>query len=108
LLQNVGGAVAFYAVSFHYAQTDGDAVNGLSLRVPPGTTKALVGPSGGGKKTIAVLLPRFYDVTRRRVTLDGTDVREVTLYSLYQQISYVVQKSVLFNDAAAKKHRLWQ
>jgi subfamily B ATP-binding cassette protein MsbA len=69
------------------------------LRVPAGQTVALVGPSGGGKTTILNLLPRFYDVAKGRVTLDGYDIRDVTLDTLRANIALVTQETSLFHDS---------
>ena len=83
-------------VSLHY---DGQpALRDLSLRLPFGETLALVGPSGGGKTTLANLLIRFYDPSSGRVKMDGLDLRHVTLASLREQIGLVTQETFLFND----------
>ena len=88
--------IAFDRVSFQY---DGQPVlRGVSLAIRHGEIVALVGPSGGGKTTLANLLPRFYDPTAGRVTIDGVDIRHVTLSSLRGQIGIVTQDTVLFND----------
>lgn len=100
-LLDVSGALQFHDVSFRYPGAETEALSALSLRVPPGATTALVGASGSGKTTIAALVPRFYDVTHGRITIDGTDIRDVRLRSLRRQISYVGQESVLFNDSVA-------
>jgi subfamily B ATP-binding cassette protein MsbA len=82
-----------------FAYDDGTrAVKGVSLEVCRGERVALVGPSGGGKSTILNLIPRFYDVCAGRVTVDGQDVREVTLASLRDQIALVTQEPFLFDD----------
>jgi subfamily B ATP-binding cassette protein MsbA len=97
----VKGQLVFSNVSFCYASSAGDVLKGIDFVVPPGTTTALVGPSGSGKTTIASLVPRFYTVTGGAILLDDQDIRSVTLNSLRQQISYVGQESVLFNDTVA-------
>ncbi|MDO9125286.1 MAG: ATP-binding cassette domain-containing protein, partial [Parvibaculum sp.] len=74
------------------------ALNGVSIDVPKGHTVALVGPSGAGKSTILNLVPRFYDPTSGRVTVDGQDIREVTLGSLRAASSLVTQEPFLFDD----------
>ena len=89
--------VVFDRVSFQYG--DGQPVlRGVSLSLPRGEIVALVGPSGGGKTTLANLLPRFHDVASGRVLIDGVDVRHVTLGSLRSQIGLVTQQTTLFND----------
>ena len=96
-LPRVRGAIAFEDVSFAYGE-GAPALAHVSLAAAPGETIALVGPSGGGKSTILNLIPRFYDVTAGRVTVDGTDVRAVTLASLRDQIALVTQEPFLFDD----------
>jgi subfamily B ATP-binding cassette protein MsbA len=83
-------------VSFHYG--DVPVLFDLNLTVKKGQTVALVGPSGGGKSTIADLLPRFYDPSAGQVLIDGHDVRNCTLYSVRAQMGIVTQESILFND----------
>ena len=91
------GEVVFEKVTFRYG--DGrTALDDVSLTVPAGHTIALVGPSGGGKTSLLNLIPRFYDVSAGRVTVDGMDVREVTKASLRGAIALVSQESSLFND----------
>ena len=93
------GAIAFEDVSFAYG--DVPALDRVSFAVPAGRTVALVGPSGAGKSTVLNLIPRFYEVGGGRVTIDGSDVREVTLDSLRGQIALVSQEVALFNDTIA-------
>jgi subfamily B ATP-binding cassette protein MsbA len=89
--------IRFEAVSFAY--DDGlQALNGVSLETRRGERAALVGPSGGGKSTILNLIPRFYDAGEGRVTVDGQDVRDVTLASLRDHIALVTQEPFLFDD----------
>ena len=71
----------------------------VQLNIAPGQTAALVGRSGSGKSTLASLLPRFYDVQRGRITLDGTDIQAYELSNLRQHISFVSQQVTLFNDS---------
>lgn len=92
------GAIRFEDVGFSYGGDGPPALGGVSLEAVRGETVALVGPSGGGKSTILNLIPRFYDVSAGRVTLDGTDVRDVTLSSLRAQIALVTQEPFLFDD----------
>ncbi len=89
--------IVFEDVSFAYA--DGPTtLNHITLKVIRGETVALVGPSGGGKSTLLNLIPRFYDVTSGRVTIDGFDIRDITLTSLRHQIALVTQEPFLFDD----------
>ena len=97
-LGEVQGELVFDNVSFRYASAKEDALCGIDFTIPAGTTTALVGSSGSGKTTIAALVPRFYEASGGRVLLDGVDIRSATLVSLRNQISYVGQDSVLFND----------
>ena len=92
-----GGAMRFAHVDFSYSP-DAPALHDLSLDVPAGKTVALVGPSGAGKSTILNLIPRFYDVQKGSVSVDGFDVREVTLESLRANIALVSQEIALFDD----------
>ncbi len=101
VLERVDGRLAFVNVSFRYAGVDEDALRDVSFSVEPGRTLALVGPSGSGKTTIASLLPRFYEIDRGQVLLDGVDIRELGLNNLRGHIAYVGQESVLFNDTVA-------
>jgi len=95
-------AIFFDNVSFHYpAAPDGFRIQSLSLEVKAGEVVALVGPSGGGKTTLANLLPRFYDVDAGAVRVDGRDVRDLDLASLRAQIGIVAQDTFLFNDTVA-------
>ena len=91
------GRVAFEDVRFAYGEGP-EVLSGVSLAVKRGEIVALVGPSGGGKSTLLNLIPRFYDVTGGRVTLDGRDVRDLTLASLRQRIALVTQEPFLFDD----------
>ncbi len=90
------GEIRYEGVDFSYQGKQNDVLNHIDLSIPAGETLALVGPSGGGKSTICSLLPRFYDVTEGRITIDGQDVREVTLESLRSSIGIVQQDVYLF------------
>ncbi len=92
------GAITFDNVVFSYGGGEIPALDGISLEVAAGQTVALVGPSGAGKSTVLNLIPRFYDVNSGRVTIDGTDIRDVTLASLRGSIALVTQETVLFDD----------
>ena len=95
-LENVKGRVCYEDVSFHYSDDDTPVLSHVSFEIPAGKSIALVGPSGSGKTTICSLLPRFYDVTGGRITVDGKDVRTLTLKSLRRQIGMVQQDVYLF------------
>ena len=105
-LRGVGTGIRFDNVSFSYSErpTTGPAVSAttvlrdIDLTVAPGQIVALVGGSGAGKSTLVNLLPRFYDVTSGRITIDGTDLRDVTLDSLRGLTGFVTQEVILFND----------
>ncbi|EKV27520.1 Lipid A export ATP-binding/permease protein MsbA [Caenispirillum salinarum AK4] len=99
-----GGHVRLEGVTFRYDAAETDerpALHGLDLDVPAGRTVALVGPSGSGKSTVMNMIPRFYDATEGRVTVDGQDVRAVTLDSLRDAVALVSQEVVLFDDTVA-------
>lgn len=98
-LKNVKGKVCYEDVSFHYSDDDTSVLSHVSFEIPAGKSIALVGPSGSGKTTICSLLPRFYDVTEGRVTIDGNDVRKLTLQSLRSQIGLVSQDVYLFGGS---------
>ena len=95
-LADVKGEVSYNNVSFHYSDDDTPVLSNVSFTIPAGRSIALVGPSGSGKTTICSLLPRFYDVTDGQVTIDGKDVRTLTLQSLRRQIGLVQQDVYLF------------
>jgi len=94
------GRLVFEAVGFTYEGVPDAALSGLSFVAEPGRTVALVGPSGAGKSTALALVPRLYDVTAGRITLDGADIRAVTLAALRDSIAYVGQDAVIFDDTA--------
>lgn len=96
LLTGIHHGIRFEGVHFRYRQEW--VLQGINLEIRTGEVVALVGPSGGGKSTIADLIPRFYDVQKGRITIDGTDIRELTLSSLRSQLSIVSQSTFLFND----------
>ena len=103
-LGRVRGELAFEGVSFQY---DGGApvLDRVSLQIAAGTTAALVGPSGAGKSTLVKLLPRFYDATAGRITIDGADVRDLTLKSLRRNIGIVAQEPLLLSGSIAENLR---
>jgi subfamily B ATP-binding cassette protein MsbA len=90
--------IRFEAVGFSYGGDGPPTLSGVTLQARRGESIALVGPSGGGKTTILNLIPRFYDPTEGRVTIDGRDVRDVSLASLREQIALVTQEPFLFDD----------
>jgi len=95
-LARVEGHVRFEDVRFGYGQDGPEVLHGIDLDVPAGTTVALVGHTGAGKSTIAKLLARFYDPRGGRITIDGTDLRDVTQESLRRQLGIVPQEGFLF------------
>ncbi|GAB4535606.1 MAG: ABC transporter ATP-binding protein [Anaerolineae bacterium] len=96
-LPPIKGRVAFEEVSFRYLGGERDTLSNVSFVVEPGQTVAILGATGSGKSTIINLIPRFYDVSSGRVTVDGYDVRQVTLDSLRSQIGIVLQETTLFS-----------
>ena len=97
-MPTVKGNVRFNNVSFCYNPGE-QVLNNVSFDVKPGEMIAFVGPSGAGKSTVASLLPRFYDVSEGSITIDGQDIRQVTLNSLREQVGIVPQETVLFNGS---------
>jgi subfamily B ATP-binding cassette protein MsbA len=97
-IKRARGAIEFRNVSFEYDVDKGGILHDVSFHARPGETVAFVGPSGGGKTTLVSLVPRFYDVQRGAILLDGIDVRDYRLADLRNQISFVSQDVVLFND----------
>ena len=96
-LTDVKGHVRYDHVFFHYSDDETTVLSDISIDIPAGKSIALVGPSGSGKTTICSLLPRFYDVTKGAVTIDGKDIRNLTLKSLRSQIGMVQQDVYLFD-----------
>ncbi len=93
--------VTFEAVDFQY-ESDQKVLENVNLKVDPGEVLALVGPSGGGKTSLVNLIPRFFDVTGGKITVDGIDIRDVTVQSLREQIAIVTQEPILFNDSVSR------
>jgi ABC-type multidrug transport system fused ATPase/permease subunit len=104
-LPEIEGRIAFEHVSFHYLP-DVPVLDDLELVAEPGQTVALVGQTGAGKSTIISLLERFYDVTGGRITVDGHDIRDVTLSSLRGQMGIVLQEPYLFSGTIAENIRM--
>ena len=88
-------------VNVHFSHETFKVLKGINLSISKGKTVALVGPSGGGKSTLADMVPRFYDVSDGQILIDGTNIKEVTLKSLRQLMGTVTQESILFNDSVA-------
>ncbi|MEZ4869820.1 MAG: ABC transporter ATP-binding protein [Caldilineaceae bacterium] len=103
-LPTIEGCVIYTDVRAEY-KSDEPVLRSINLAVEPGQTVAIVGPTGAGKTTLVNLIPRFYDVTGGSVTIDGIDVRDVTLASLRQQIGVVLQDSFLFSDTVMNNIR---
>ncbi|MDO8525581.1 MAG: ABC transporter ATP-binding protein [Candidatus Omnitrophota bacterium] len=99
ILPKIKRAVRLEGVSFKYE--DKDVLKDISLEVRVGEVAAFVGPSGTGKTTLVNLVPRFYDVTAGRITVDGVDIRDCAIKSLMEQIGIVTQETILFNDTVA-------
>ncbi|HET7711362.1 MAG TPA: ABC transporter ATP-binding protein, partial [Thermoanaerobaculia bacterium] len=97
VLSNVGTGIRYEDVRFEYRK-DEPVLAGIDLEIEPGEIVAIVGGSGAGKSTLVNLLPRFYDVTSGKITVDGRDIRDVTLFSLRSLIGLVTQEVILFND----------
>ncbi|HZH06958.1 MAG TPA: lipid A export permease/ATP-binding protein MsbA [Lautropia sp.] len=100
-VERVRGEITFERVSFGYEQSERLALSGVDLHIQAGETVALVGSSGGGKTTMANLLPRFYPVTEGRILVDGIPIETLKLASLRRQIAWVSQTVMLFNDTIA-------
>jgi ATP-binding cassette subfamily B protein len=100
-LQDTQGRIAFEQVSFHY-RPDATGLRDISFTIKPGDCAALLGPLGSGKSTLLGLLPRFYDPTSGRITLDGHDLRDVALEDLRRRIGIVFQDNFLFSTTVAK------
>ena len=92
-------SIAFEGVTFSYSGANTPAVQKLSFTLPEGKTYALVGPSGGGKSTIARLIPRFYDVAQGSISIGGVDVRQVATHDLMNAVSFVFQNGKLFHSS---------
>ena len=105
VIDDIRGDVAFENVTFSYSADDGAKaiISNLSLELKAGNTVALVGPSGGGKSTVCNLIPRFYNVGSGRITVDGIDVKDITLDSLRRNIG-IVSKSVFLFDGTIREN----
>lgn len=101
VVDRVQGRIEFQSVNFRYPGSERDALADINLSIEPGQTIALVGGSGGGKTTVASLLPRFHAPSSGRILIDGIDIQDMTLASLRAQIAIVSQDTLLFNDTVA-------
>ena len=105
-LKNVQGEVTFENVSFYYEESKENVLSNVNLHVPAGDYVARVGSSGAGKTTLCSLLPRFYDVTEGKITLDGVDIRNLSQHKLREVMGLVPQKGVLFSGTIASNIKL--
>ena len=96
-LKDVEGVVRFEKVSFKYPGADENALEEIDFAASPGETTAIIGSTGCGKSTLIRLIPRFYDVTEGRITIDGIDIRDISQHKLHDMLGYVPQKGVLFS-----------
>ena len=101
LPKNGKGEVAFEHVSFHYPGAEEDVLHDITFTAKPGETTAFIGSTGCGKSTLVNLIPRFYDVTEGKITIDGQDVRNLTQHELRDKLGYIPQKGVLFSGNIA-------
>lgn len=90
------GRIEFHNVSFRYPNADEDVLSDISFVAKPGETTAIIGSTGSGKSTLINLIPRFYDVTKGKILLDGTDIRKIKQHTLRERLGFVPQKGVLF------------
>ena len=104
-LEAVKCVVRYEHVSFAYPGADEDVLTDLDFEARPGETTAIIGSTGCGKSSLVQLMPRFYDVTGGKITIDGTDIRDVSIESLRENIGYVPQKGVLFSGTIASNIR---
>lgn len=96
-LTNCRGEVVFDDVSFRYPDADADVLEHISFTAKPGQTTAIIGSTGAGKSSLLNLIPRFFDVSYGRITIDGIDIRNLSLHKLHEVLGYVPQKGVLFS-----------
>ena len=104
-LENVKGVLEFNDVSFKYPGSDENAIADISFKADPGKTTAIIGSTGCGKSTLVNLIPRLYDVTQGSITLDGHDIRNITMKDLREELGYVPQKGILFSGNIASNLR---
>lgn len=101
LPEKSGGTLKFDHVSFRYPGADEDVLHDITFEARPGETTAVIGSTGSGKSTLVNLIPRFYDVTEGKITLDGIDIRDVNQHDLREKLGYVPQKGILFSGDIA-------
>lgn len=101
LQKPVRGLVEFHDVDFRYPDAEANVLHNISFSAEPGEVTAIIGSTGSGKSTLIKLLPRFFDVSKGAITLDGVDIRNLTQHELRQQIGYAPQKGVLFSGTVA-------
>jgi len=99
------GVVKYDNVAFAYPGADENVLENISFEAKPGQTTAIIGSTGCGKSTLVQLLPRFYDVTEGSITIDGQDIRDLTMESVRQNIGFVPQKGILFSGTIASNIR---
>ena len=105
VLKQYNGVVAFEHVNFRYPGAEADVLNDIDFVAEPGKTTAIIGSTGCGKSTLVNLIPRLYDVTGGRVTLDGKDIRDIAMSDLREEIGFVPQKGILFSGTIASNLR---
>jgi ATP-binding cassette subfamily B protein len=101
LEEPVQGLIEYHDVDFKYPEAEEDVLHDISFRAEPGQVTAIIGSTGSGKSTLVNLLPRFYDVSKGSITLDGIDIRNLTQHELREQIGYAPQKGLLFSGTVA-------
>lgn len=102
---HIKGVVKFNNVSFRYPDADYDVITDIDFTANPGETTAFIGSTGSGKSTVVNLLPRFYDVTGGSITIDGVDIRDLSLHELRDKIGFVPQKGILFTGSIKENIR---
>ncbi|NLE83035.1 MAG: ABC transporter ATP-binding protein [Chloroflexi bacterium] len=99
--ESIRGVVEFHDVDFKYPGAEEDVLHDISFKAEPGELTAIIGSTGSGKSTLVNLLPRFFDVTKGKITIDGIDIRDITQHELRDQIGYAPQKGLLFSGTVA-------